>query len=236
MKNGGKRMKNTKRESKLLFIDMVVLLASILLSVCFSFEAKTYAVQKQSIYENNSQTQEEMQATQGLNTLQLTALLEDGTESEIALSPEFANNIYEYTCTVPETTKSLDVLAYAVDINAIVDVQGAEELKDGENVVTILVTEPDGTQGAYTIKVTKEAKEVPSIPQNVNNLVEKTVSAVQIAISIIIAVTILIIILLLVYYYQSNGNKKTKDPFEDLPEDNIARPEPDPSKKKGKHF
>lgn len=144
-------------------------------------------------------------AENGLKELNLNALLEDGTSNKIEISPDFSINTYEYTCTVPENTKSLDITAYAIDENAIVEVQGAEDLAEGENTITITVAKEDKETVTYTIKVTKIAKQVEEIVGqdwlnngNCNNIL------------IAFVVLIILVVLAIVLIVLKRKNKKIK--------------------------
>lgn len=74
------------------------------------------------------------------------------------IQPEFAADITEYTATVDEGTEKLIVGAEAEDSNATVNVTGAEELKPGENKISIIVTAENGDTKEYTILANYEEK------------------------------------------------------------------------------
>ena len=72
------------------------------------------------------------------------------------ITPNFENNIYEYYLTVDNNIKEIEVLAITENPNANVDVSGNTNLKDGLNVINIVVTSEDKTtKNTYTIQVTK---------------------------------------------------------------------------------
>lgn len=95
----------------------------------------------------------------------LTSLSIEGVTINEAFSPEKI----EYTAIVanPEVEK-LQVKAVANISDAKINIVGAEEIIDGDNVVTIRVTSADGSsEKTYTIKITKEKKlEEPEEEQN----------------------------------------------------------------------
>lgn len=72
------------------------------------------------------------------------------------ITPNFQNDIYEYYLTVENNIKEIEVLAITENPNANVDVSGNTNLKDGLNVINIVVTSEDKTtKNTYTIQVTK---------------------------------------------------------------------------------
>ena len=63
---------------------------------------------------------------------------------------------YDYG-TIPNDKTSLEVTGTAEDPNATVEVTGNDNLQVGENTITVTVKAQDGTEGTYTITVTREA-------------------------------------------------------------------------------
>ena len=102
--------------------------------------------------------------------------LSDIVVSEGTLSPEFNTDTKNYTVDVPNETNSIIITPTPIDPNATVEIivdgktvadnTAPIDLKTGENVVTIVVTAPDGTQETYTIIVNREDA-VPVIPSNI---------------------------------------------------------------------
>lgn len=81
------------------------------------------------------------------------------------LTPEFDSNVYEYTLEVNDlNVKSLEISAKANVEDADIEILGNEELKQGENIITILVKSDDNEEVlTYQIVVTiQEAAEVPA--------------------------------------------------------------------------
>jgi len=121
--------------------------------------------------EDGSQTTYKILAKRAEPELSLQALTvkyldKNGEQVELALNPVFAFNVYEYSIDtiLPHTVKSLEILGTANRENAVIEVVGNEELKTGENVITIKVTVTDEAgleeQKTYTIKVEKEEEPV----------------------------------------------------------------------------
>lgn len=61
------------------------------------------------------------------------------TIAGVTLSPKFDVETYEYTLNLSKDLSSLDITAKANDENATIEIVGNENLKQGENVITILV-------------------------------------------------------------------------------------------------
>lgn len=84
-----------------------------------------------------------------------------GLEIEDAtLSPAFDSMTNDYTLSVGMDIDKLDIITTTEDPSATVVIKGNEDLKEGENTVTITVTSSDGeSKQVYTIIVTKEEQE-----------------------------------------------------------------------------
>lgn len=81
--------------------------------------------------------------------------------AEGAITPEFNKDVKEYAITVPNEVTKLNITATSTDSKATVSVTEYEELKEGENTITISVTAEDGTTKTdYVIKATRQRKEL----------------------------------------------------------------------------
>ena len=110
------------------------------------------------------------------------------------LSPEFKPNIYEYTVTVPEDIESLDVKAEATSDDVEIEIAGNTELKDEENVITVICYNKDTKNTTtYQIMVNKEAEENPRA-EAILEAKQKRSLIIKIGIAIIIVLIILCII------------------------------------------
>ena len=68
--------------------------------------------------------------------------------------PSFQSNIYNYNINVSEEISKLDVYAETENEKATFVIEGNEDLKQGDNLVKIIVTAEDGvTTGEYKINV-----------------------------------------------------------------------------------
>lgn len=100
-----------------------------------------------------------------LKSLSIKGVKSEEEKVDLLLTPEFSAEVYEYALLLDETLSDitkLDIEAIAQSEDFTVEITGNEELKDGENIITITVKSKDGknTQD-YKIIVTKEAKTVP---------------------------------------------------------------------------
>lgn len=101
-----------------------------------------------------------------LQGLTVAYVNENSERTELLLNPQFTFNIYEYNIdtTLPHTVKNLEINAVANREGSKVEVLDNEELKTGENRVTIKVTITDEAgleeQKTYIITVNKEAEPV----------------------------------------------------------------------------
>lgn len=93
-----------------------------------------------------------------------TALLLNKLEiSGATLSPMFTSGVYSYSVDVPTGTTSLDITAEAEDKEATVEITGNTDLKDGENLITIMVKKGEGEEqqvSTYQITVNVGEQEV----------------------------------------------------------------------------
>ena len=138
---------------------------------------------------------EETEAVEG------TEVPGEGLESlkigNLELSPAFSVSVYEYTAKyIGEETK-LDVVAQPSNPDYIVEVTGNDNLQEGENTITILVTDPDGENIAtYQVTVNKSLvdEEALAREQAEKEQRQKTMIGTIVAVVVILAIIIFIII------------------------------------------
>lgn len=155
----------------------------------------------------------------------LASLKVDGWE----FSPAFKNNVYTYNLKV-KGVNSINVVAKANDANATVSISGTENLKEGENVVNIIVTSQDENEiKTYQIIVNKTTE--ASIA---NEIVNKKVIVAG-AVGLIVIIIIIVVIVRKkrdrVYYYGevNSDNKKHND------EKKVKKDSNKGKRSKGKH-
>ena len=98
--------------------------------------------------DKTSKTQYTISVTKTKDLEKANANLETLAIENVAIEPEFVNDIYQYNAIVPNTTENLNVLVIPERQNAKVEVTGGEILQYGNNVVNIQVIAENG----YTIK------------------------------------------------------------------------------------
>ena len=149
-------------------------------------ETTENTVESNDVTENNNQEQKI-----GLSELKIEGL---------TLSPEFKKNVYEYNTKLEDDKESLEIIATPITEGSKVDITGNENLKDGENTITIIVSdESDENMATYQINVTKEKKQ-----ENVVNLTYKIIR--ENFVIVILAVAILIVIIILIVHLIKNKN------------------------------
>lgn len=194
-------------------------------------------------------------------TLGLQSLKIKNTNIEAIFKPEQ----YDYEIEIKEETK-LEIEAIANDEMATVEILGNEDLQEGENVITIMVSSQDGTQKVtYQIKANKIASVTPSVAKQIDVKLY-----IYIAIGAILLIALIIVIVYTIthrnqeeYEYTDNieelpekkeeqeleetqeindANKEEQDIVEEEPEekkpkiDYFLEKEETPKRKKGKHF
>lgn len=106
-------------------------------------------------------TEEKEEATPqwGISEVKLTAIKENEEKVDIELDKKFNINTYEYTCNVGADVKKIEISQESHEYNDFVTISGIEEeLKTGENIITLKLAKDGQKELIYTIKVNKEAK------------------------------------------------------------------------------
>lgn len=62
-----------------------------------------------------------------------------------SISPKFKKNIYSYNVTIDKNTKKLNIIAKPENEKSKIEIVGNSNLKEGENIIKIIVTAEDGT-------------------------------------------------------------------------------------------
>ena len=167
--------------------------------------------------EENTEEQPEETSTEEEETFGLKDLKIDGLE----LTPEFKTDVYEYSAELKEDKTSLELTTIATEENAEIEVTGNEDLKDGENIITVIVKEKDTDKTAtYQITVNKIKEETNITEAIVNNIDNKTKEMIILGIGILALIIVVIIIVIVnkkrnsnngqEYYYSELYNKKIK--------------------------
>lgn len=116
---------------------------------------KTYTIEvTRKEAENAGTTETTSEVKFGLSSLEVKGQ---------TLSPTFRNETYEYTIGLKEDLNSLEIEAKSSDNDATVEIIGNENLKQGENVITILVTNSKTNETAtYQLIVNKNVTDEAS--------------------------------------------------------------------------
>ncbi len=133
----------------------------------------------------------------------------------VELSPKFDTIVYEYSVEyIGEDTK-LNINATTTDPYYDIEITGNENLVEGENIINILVTDPDGNNVAvYQINVNKSL-----VNEEINNKEDKKDQVKKIIIGIIIAALIITIIIVII---KIKRNKEWEYDEEDHLHENTA--------------
>lgn len=124
--------------------------------------------------------------------------------NDLALSPEFKTNVYEYTVKyIGENTK-LNIEASPTDEDYVVEVIGNNDLQEGENIITILVSESNGDNVAtYQVTVNKSLVDEEAIAREE---AERKETQQKIIIGVVGGVILIAIIVLIIVKRKRNKN------------------------------
>lgn len=114
------------------------------------------------------------------------------------LSPKFSTNVYEYTAKyIGEDTK-LEIEAKPTNEDYIVEVIGNENLQEGENTITVLVSEKNGDNIAtYQVTLNKSLVDEEAIAREETKKKakqQKTITGIIVAVLSLIAIIVIIVI------------------------------------------
>ncbi|WP_166082359.1 cadherin-like beta sandwich domain-containing protein [Erysipelothrix anatis] len=96
---------------------------------------------------------------------QLSSLLVTDNQKPVVLTPTFKSDVFDYKATVSATTSTVDIKAIPVDPKAkLISGNGTHDLKEGINLIKVIVEAEDGTRRTYTVEITKEKPTDPTNP------------------------------------------------------------------------
>lgn len=107
-----------------------------------------------------------------ISSVTLKGIKENEEQVDIALSPQFNKDTYEYTCNVTSDIKKIELQKDAGEFTNSVIVTGLEELKEGENIITLQLSAENYKAKTYTIKVIKEKQEIEETVDTVAQIEE----------------------------------------------------------------
>lgn len=134
----------------------------------------------------------------------------------------FKADTYEYEIYVKDVAK-LEITAIANDETATVEILGNEDLQEGENIITIIVSSEDGKEKVtYQIKVDKIVVKTNTTTKEQQVINPKIYLYVGIGIVLLIA---LIIVIAYTIKHRNQEEFEYSDNFEDFPEELPERQE-----------
>ena len=177
---------------------------------------KTYTLnitrkEDENAKEDNSQAENVTSETTGEEnktdeTTEIKADLKNLEISGYLITPNFDADVYEYNLTVPADVSDLEVKTEALDDNIKIDVAGNKDLKDGENIITVVCYNNETKKtSTYQIIVNKQTAENPHADA-INEAMKKRNLIIKVGAGIII---ILIILCIIVF-------KKGKEEYEEV--------------------
>ncbi len=124
--------------------------------------------------------------------------------NNLNLTPEFKTNVYEYTVKYIGEDVKLNIETSPTDEDYVVEVIGNDNIQEGENIITILVSDKNGDNVAtYQVTVNKSLVDQEAIAKEEAQKKEKEQKTI---IGIAIAIILLIIILVVIIIRRRNRN------------------------------
>lgn len=142
---------------------------------------------------------------------------------DLELSPAFSTNVYEYTAKYIGEGKEVNVDAVATNSNYTVEITGNDNLQEGENVVTILVTDDNGDNVAtYQVTVNKSLVDEEAIAREQEEARKQEEQKKMIIIGVAVGVIVLIIIIAIIVSHRKKKKweQEYTIPFSGLNYDN----------------
>lgn len=130
----------------------------------------------------------------------------------VNLEPSFNKDIHQYTVNIEGEEKVLDIEVEANQSSAKVEVIGNEKLINGQNIITILVTDSNETSVAtYQIYANKNLVTQEELNKQIEEAQLQYNIKIWIVRILIIIIVICIILLLIVIYKKTNSEKYKKE-------------------------
>ena len=178
--------------------------------------------QENQVADNTTSNEEQTEEKENLeeNQGEVGFGLSDLQIGTLTLTPEFKTDIYEYNTKLEGSQNELDIKTVTTDANSKVEITGNKDLKDGENIITIMVTDETGEKMAtYQITVQKSAVDEETIAKQ-KEIEEKEKQKKIIAIAIAVVLVILILVSIIISRRRKNMYAKEYTlPFANLNQD-----------------
>ncbi len=131
------------------------------------------------------------------------------------IDKQFKSDLYQYEITIKEKTQ-LEIEAVANDEKATVEIIGNENLEEGENVITIIVTSQDGNEKVtYQIKAKKLATNIAGTTEE-NKKIDSNLY-IYIAVGAVLLIALVIVIVYTIKH--RNQEEYENEEFEGFPEE-----------------
>ena len=167
----------------------------------------------------------------------------------IEITPEFKTNIYTYTAELKDDKTSLELTTIPTEENAEIEVTGNEDLKDGENLITVIVKEKDTDKTAtYQITVNKISNEQNTTEATVNKLQLSKKKIIILGAGIVVLLLIIIVVIFIIkrrknannngeyYYSELYGNDDKEENLQEQIEEDYDEQPKKKKHSKGKRF
>lgn len=145
--------------------------------------------------------QEEQESKKDTETKEDTKKEEKGLAElkigNLNLTPEFKTSIYEYTVNYIGEDAKIEIETKPTEENYVVEVVGNENLQEGENVITILVSEKNGDNIAtYQVTVNKSLVDKEAVAKEVEKKEKQQKTIIGVGIAVIVLLIIIVVIVI----------------------------------------
>ena len=165
---------------------------------------KTYTINVTR--EGEESTEEQTEIINGLSNIKI---------GDLELTPSFKTDVYEYTVKYIGEDTSLDIQTVATDPSYTVEILGNEELKEGENTITILVSDSEGNNVAtYQLTVNKSLVDEEALAREEQEKQQQEQRRMLIIAGGIIALILIIVIIIVV---KRRRNRAYAEEFSGVP-------------------
>lgn len=132
--------------------------------------------------DNSNETIYTINVTKTNNKEAANTNLETLAIENVTLEPLFDINTLNYKASIPNNTENLNIFAVPENINGKVEITGKDNLQEGDNIVKVRVTAPNGySYKDYVINVHRRTQEEDKIfeeeqkqnSENLNNIIDE---------------------------------------------------------------
>ena len=157
---------------------------------------KTYTI---NVTREGTEENAEEQPEENTENTEVVNGLSNITIKDLELKPAFSSDVYEYTVDYIGEATSLDIQTVATDPSYTVETLGNEELKEGENTITILVSDSEGNNVAtYQLTVNKSLVDEEALAREEEQRQQEEQRRMFIIAGGIIALILIIVIIIII--------------------------------------